>query len=373
MVVDPRHDHGMRVPRPDLTVALGVPNACNACHREADASWAADAVRKWYGRDAAGFQAFARTFHDADLGRPRSAASLAAIAADTSQPPIARASALARLESWPGPVAAQAALAGARDASPLMRLAAAALADALPPDERLAVAAPLLDDAFLAVRVEAARALAGIPEQQLTAPQRAAWSRAADEYLATQRYNADRPEARTNLGTFYARLGRFDEAEAEFRAAIGLDRRFVPAYVNAADAYREQAREEDALRVLREGLAVEPENAALHHALGLAQVRRKDAAAALRALERAAKLAPDQPRYTYVYAVALSSSGRTREAIRTLERAAARWPGDRDILLALAAMQRDAGAREAARKTAETLLAAYPEDREAHALVEQLR
>ncbi|GEM_PF-549158 len=34
MEVDPRRDHSIRVPRPDLSVALGVPNACTGCHLE---------------------------------------------------------------------------------------------------------------------------------------------------------------------------------------------------------------------------------------------------------------------------------------------------------------------------------------------------
>ena len=33
-VVDVRRDHAIRVPRPDLSVALSVPNACNNCHTE---------------------------------------------------------------------------------------------------------------------------------------------------------------------------------------------------------------------------------------------------------------------------------------------------------------------------------------------------
>src|SRR5262249_43171447 len=28
MVIDPRHDHSFRIPRPDLSVRLGTPNAC---------------------------------------------------------------------------------------------------------------------------------------------------------------------------------------------------------------------------------------------------------------------------------------------------------------------------------------------------------
>jgi hypothetical protein len=45
MIVDPRRDHSMRVPRPDLTVSLGVPNACNACHTKLDAKTQATASR----------------------------------------------------------------------------------------------------------------------------------------------------------------------------------------------------------------------------------------------------------------------------------------------------------------------------------------
>ena len=32
MEVDPRRDHSIRIPRPDLSVALGTPNACTRCH-----------------------------------------------------------------------------------------------------------------------------------------------------------------------------------------------------------------------------------------------------------------------------------------------------------------------------------------------------
>jgi len=48
MVVDARRDHSIRVPRPDLTVSLGTPNACTQCHADRPARWAAEAVAGWY-------------------------------------------------------------------------------------------------------------------------------------------------------------------------------------------------------------------------------------------------------------------------------------------------------------------------------------
>ncbi|MEO8739243.1 MAG: tetratricopeptide repeat protein [Casimicrobiaceae bacterium] len=373
MVVDPRRDHSLRVPRPDLSVSLGVPNACNSCHDTKDAKWAADTVRQWYGHDAQGLQNFAPTFRNAELGKPGAGASLAAVAADASQPAIARASALERLRTSPTSTMAAAASSGARSANPLQRLAAVRLAATLPPNERPAIAGPLLGDPLRAIRIEAASALVGIPEDQLSPEQRPALRRATDEYIAAQKYNADRPEARTNLGTFYSQQRRYDDAQAEFLTARTLDPRYVPAYVNSADAYRQRGRDDDAMRVLREGIAQVPASAPLHHALGLAFARQQQRDAALPELSRAAQLAPDSARYTYVYAVALNSVGRASDAIKTLQRAAERWPAERDIHIALATMERDAGHRDAARKAVQALVTADPSDREARALLDQLK
>ena len=50
MVIDPRHDHSLRIPRPDLSVKFGTPNTCNDCHTDKSAEWAASAIESWYGR-----------------------------------------------------------------------------------------------------------------------------------------------------------------------------------------------------------------------------------------------------------------------------------------------------------------------------------
>jgi Flp pilus assembly protein TadD len=371
MVVDGRRDHSMRVPRPDQSVTLGVPNACSQCHTKQDAEWAAAAVRGWLGRDATGFQAFAPTFRAAEAGQAGAAASLATIANDLAHAPIVRASAVERL-AQAGSGDASTAQRASRDAQPLLRLASVQLIELLPPQEQLRLLSPLFSDALRAVRIEAARAAAG-QQESLAPKQRAAWQQAADEYIATLRYTADQPEARTALGTFYSRLGRHDEAQSAFAQARALDPGHVPAYLNAADALRVQGNDADARRMLELGLAQSPQNAGLHHALGLTLVRLGQPNEALRELERSARLAPDEPRYTYVYAVALNSTGKSSDALRVLERATQRWPDNRDLLLALATMQRDAGQSDAARRTVHRLAEAFPNDREVAALARQLQ
>ena len=357
MQIDPRHDHSLRVPRPDLSVTLGTPNACNACHATRGARWAAAQVKSWFGHDPTGYQQFAQAFAAAGAGAVGAPAQLRAIAGDRTQPGIVRATALAGLNANANSVTLDVVAAGLRDASPLVRLGALDALAGTPSELRARYAMPLLSDPVLAVRIEAASILAGVPLTAASREQRAAFERAAAEYVDSRRYNGDRADARANLGSFEARRGDMGRAEQELRAAVALDPFFVPAYVNLADTYRAEGREADIERVLREGLKQSPKSAALHHALGLALVRGKRHDLALAELGQAAKLDPGNARFAYVYGVALHSAGRRDEAVATLVKASAAHPSDRDILEALASFYRDRGDEAAARRYAEQLRA----------------
>jgi Flp pilus assembly protein TadD len=125
--------------------------------------------------------------------------------------------------------------------------------------------------------------------------------------------------------------------------------------------------------VLRATLALAPDDAGLHHALGLVLVRLKRPDEALEELHRAIGLGPDQPRYAYVYAVALHSAGRGGDAMAALKENLARHPGDRDTLLALISFSRDAGDLSTALEYAEQLARIEPTNSELATLVETLR
>ena len=47
MQVDPRRDHSFHVPRPDLSLNIGTPNACTGCHGDRTDRWAAENVSGW--------------------------------------------------------------------------------------------------------------------------------------------------------------------------------------------------------------------------------------------------------------------------------------------------------------------------------------
>jgi predicted CXXCH cytochrome family protein len=303
MVVDPRHDHSFRIPRPDRSASLGVPDACGACHAERPTQWAAAEIGKRRPAPKQGFQGFAEAFAAADTGDPSAAIALTQIVANQQESAIARASALERLSRLSGESALLSAEAALDDPSPLVRAAAIVVHDMLPPLQRRAVV-PLLGDPVRTVRMQAARTLAPLADDAFSADELDAFQRAAGEFVAAERFNADRPEHRTNLGAFLADRGELTASEAEYRAALELDARFVPAWVNLADLMRLSGREVDTEATLREGLKQVPGAAALHHSLGLSLVRQQRKPEALKELKRATELDPANRRFAYVYEVA---------------------------------------------------------------------
>jgi tetratricopeptide (TPR) repeat protein len=372
MVVDPRHDHSFRIPRPDRTAVLGVPNACNQCHAKQSAQWAADAVAKWSPQAKPGFQTFAEGFHAADRGASGAQGALIRIADDRAQPAIVRASALQRLGRYVSPVTLPTVRNALNDPDSMVRAAAVNAVAGADPATRVQLLPRLLGDPVRLVRMDAARALAGDTEARLAPDDRKRFEAALGEYVAAQRFNADRPEAQTALGTLEATRGRDAEAVAAYRRALALDPTYAQAAINLADLYRAVAREDEAERVLREALKRSPQSAPVHHALGLALVRQKRRNDALAELALAAKLAPEDARFAYVYAIALYDTGKRAEAKKVLELALARHPYDRELLFAAATYERAAGDLTRARERAKLLRELEPENRDFARLASEL-
>ena len=373
MVIDRRHDHSFRVPRPDLSAKLGTPNACNDCHRDKSADWASAVVTKWFGADRHSFQTYPEAFHAAWAGEPNAGDLLAAAANDANVPGYARGSALTELASYLSATNIDVAKRGLSDADPMVRIGALDMLAGVPPSQLWQLAAPLLSDSIRGVRIKAVDLLAGVPRSDQPGVDREAFERAASEFVAAQRLNADRPEARSALGDFYARRSQSADAEAEYRAALRLSPQYAPAVINLADLYRQLNRDIEGEAVLRAALAISPADAGLHYAMGLTLTRLKRADQALAEFRRAFELRPQDARYGYVFAVALHSAGHVDDAMGVLRENLVRHPNDRDTLIALIGFNRDAGDFADALRYAEQLATITPNDFDLADLIVDLR
>jgi predicted CXXCH cytochrome family protein len=372
MIIDARRDHGIRVPRPDLSKSLGSPNACTRCHVGKKPEWAASAMDRWYGRTWRARRQYGTTLHAAETQGSKAVPALMALAQDQASPAIVRATAATLAQPYMRPDLLPAARSLLQDGDPEVRIAALGLIEPVDPVDRVQAISSLLADPVRGVRIAAAHDLADVPDQQIPVARRGAREHALKEYVDSLQQELDWPAANVSLGNLYLRQGRGDEAIASYQRALTLDPRFAGAYVNLADAYRQLNRDTEGEKMLRRGLSLLPRSADLHHALGLLLVRNKDNPAGLREIALAAKLDPDNARYAYVYAVGLHSTGKRPEALAVLRAADKRHPYDLDILSALVSMNLEAGDDKAAllyaRKAAEVL----PDDQQVQELVTRL-
>jgi predicted CXXCH cytochrome family protein len=373
MVIDARHDHSMRIPRPDLSAKLGTPNACNACHADKPTEWAAAAVERWFGPDRKGFQTYAAAFEAAWADSADAGKLLAVVAADGHAPDIAHASALGELASRVSPANIELARRGLAERDPMVRIGAMDMLANVPPEQIWALVAPLLSDPVRGVRMRAASLLAAVPSARQPPADRESFESATAEFVAARHLNADRPEERATLANFLVRRGLTAEAEAEYEAALRLSPQYAPAAVNLADLYRHLGRDGAGEGVLRAAIARSPQDPGLHYALGLLLTRMKRPAEALDELRRASELAPVRARYAYVFAVALHSGGQREQAMTVLKKILVDHPDDRDTLLAIISFARDAGDLSAALEYAKRLARIAPDDRSVKSFVENLQ
>jgi len=364
--VDFQHDHSFRVPRPDLSVRIGTPNACGACHAKRGDEWAARAAEDWRkGAEPRGH--FAEQLHARELGGSAAAEALASLAADATAPAIARATALIELSVLPTPALIEQAT-PAQD--PLLRLAAARSASGLEAKARVAAISGLLGDARRAVRIEAAHALADVADDSLLEPQRSARAHALEEMRAMRTAMADVPVVHVNFGDVLQAQGDAKGAEESYLTALRLADYFVPAYTSLTELYTAQQRDDDAAALLKKGLERVPDSADLHFAQGLLLGNRKETNAALRELGAAVRLAPDVAYFAYIHAVTLNEVGRTGDALAALRAARARQTDDQNLLGATAEIARDSGRFDEALAAAKRLAELFPDQPEPRALIE---
>ncbi len=382
MEVDPRRDHSIRIPRPDLSVHLGQPNACTRCHlteakiseekratlpqyrdwmeaaRNGDEEiraelarldqWALDTVNQWYDKtDWGDHYAFAL-----DAGRRDEAGAadqLAALARDKTMPAIARATAILQRGLLRNPGNLEVEIEALKDEDPQVRTAAVARFDPLIPsvgnrrmndqeaqfvrqqtEPIVRVLVPLLNDPRRSVRAETGRVLSRVPAQLvselLNGTQREALDRAVDEYVVGLFESSDRGGAHMALAVLYESKGKPRRAEEAYRTAMRVEPRLTGPRSNLA-ALLEQSLAQDEQRYQGRPLP----GSVAEKRREIETLRREE----LDHLARDAGLLPDNGAIQYRYGLSLYLHGQQEKAEEALKRAVDLEPDNDQFLLAL--------------------------------------
>ena len=362
MVVDPRRDHSIRIPRPDLSDKLGTPNAFNQCHEDKSTQWATQYLRQWYGDDLLNQQHYGEIIWAGRQRYPEAHAELLRLGGDPQMAPMVRATAISLLGGYPDQATSELLTLTVSDPDPLIRYATLTVVQFAEPEFIRDLAVPRLKDSVKLVRLMAANALTAIPRNLIPSGWEQNLNAALEEYNASLMINSDHPSTHLNFGNLYLNTGDMEKAESSYREAIEIEPGLVAPYINLADLYRRQNRDDEGEKALRSALDKYPDLAAIHYSLGLLKVRQGDHEEALEYLENAAHHDPDDPQYSYVYAIGLNSQQQPDEALKVLENALQNHPYDRNILYSLATISMENGKNDQALSYAKKLVEYYPKD-----------
>lgn len=372
MVRHARRDHSFSLPTPELTLRLGIPNACNRCHADRSAEWALEKVLSWYGPgERQKIIERAEIIHRARQGIAGAWQGLIQILEDKEASSILRASSASLLAAYGSEGRVREALRRALSSpDPLIRMMAVRAwgkfgSERDIPEEIYSA----LRDPYRIVREEAVVNLARWASNALPAAYKESFSKAAQEHISTLQTHLDTPEAAYNLGLFLDRLGRQPESEAAYRHSLNLLPEGIPSRHNLAMLLYRTGRADEAEKQLRELTRYAPELAEGHFFLALLLAEKERWREAIAELEKTLELNSDYPRGHYNLGLAYSKIGELAKAEFHLREAVRSTPDSDEAHYALATVLLLRGKRAEGIEEARKALAINPNHREARRLL----
>lgn len=228
---DWRADHSFRVPRPDVALQIGAPDACSTCHADRGPAWAAAEIAARFPDSAQRGAHYGLTLARGRQNPAGAAGDLAALAEDTAQSSLVRATAVWLLEASQDPAMAERLVGLTGDADPLVRAAAIDLQAIAPPQQRVLAVIGGLDDPVRSVRIAAARAMLGAPVARLPSDIAASLDAANEEWRSALGSRLDFPETQLQLAGMALASRSIPAAISAFREAVRLDPQRSEAWV----------------------------------------------------------------------------------------------------------------------------------------------
>jgi tetratricopeptide (TPR) repeat protein len=330
---DLRHDHSFRVPRPDLSVKYGTPNACSNCHKDKSEKALADAVIKWYGPK--------RKYHFAEDLVPgsrldaNSEKHLTNIIDNKFVPKIIKATATFYLGSIETQSSLNTILARLVSKEAQIRYRALRSLASFPVESWTDAVGPLLSDKIRAVRIAAADLYITIPAAQIPSQYAKAFSLAKVELEKSLIYQTDFSTGNVMLADYYLKMQDYPNAEKFYLRGLKKDSNMNYALLNLSVVYNLQGKNKQALQALESALKNDPKNERVYYNMALLYNEMNNIPAAEKSFAKAVELKSMNPKVYYNYGLLLNQNKKFKEAESILLKGIKLNPSDAELHYAL--------------------------------------
>lgn len=308
---DFRRDHSFRNPRPDQTLKYNTPNACNDCHTDKSAKWAADFIIEKYGEERADHFSdhLLEGFHSNKKGYET-------LFSNTNYPGIARATAINQyMNHQVSQQDVNNLLKYLKDPSALVRNETVKAIEKTGSTTFVTNIAPLLNDSIRLVRISAARYFNLLGVDML---ENADFKNATKEYLTALDFNLDFASGNHQKALYYQSKNNTEEAIKHYENAIKIDNYYNMSRMNLALLYYQIGKVKESEALYLKVVEQEPEFGSAYYMLGLLYNEIGAADKAMEYLELATKKEPRNSSTFYNYALMLQNSGNNNKSLQII-------------------------------------------------------
>ncbi|MCU4176190.1 multiheme c-type cytochrome [Carboxylicivirga sp. N1Y90] len=306
MGVDYRRDHSFRIPRPDMSIKYGTPNACNQCHTNESNEWSEKHITNWFGKSRR-FH-FAEAFSGAVNENVVAVDQLQDIAKNELYPPSIRGLALQHMGTFFQDSLRTIVDDYTSNLDPTIRLAAIRANQVVEPSD-IQRLLPLLNDETKAVRTEAARLLSTVGLDQIPDNYKGIYEKVYKEYENILIYSSDFPIGKFNLANLYYNSGKNELAEEFYIKALKQDEELHFVKLNLAYLYNRIGKNDKASLLFDDYLKHEPNDGQALYSYGLLLSEMQKYDESLETLLKANRAQPDRPRVAHNIAMMYDFKG----------------------------------------------------------------
>ena len=367
---DFRRDHSFRIPRPDLSLMYGSPNACTGCHEDKDDEWAWSEFKKQYGEvDSIHFS---EKLAPGILKEPNAHIGLVELISDKTQPEMARASAVRALSNYNEENLIDQYLALLNDESPLVRGTTIDVLSEVNTTDYASYFLPLLEDPKRSIRVKAFYGLGGLTEFQIPEKYKDSYQKVKKEFFDNLKTNSDFVGGRIKKAIYYIKKGYIQKGIEGYESALKIDNINNQARLDLANLYytnNDLIRAEETFKII---IDQEPEYGPVYYSLGLlyAELNRTDDA--ISQMQKAINYMPNNTRTYYNLSLLYSKNEDNKNAEKTLLKGLKIDGNNESLLYALAFHYFNTNQTNKARNILLKLINLFPDNRQYSNFLRQL-